>query len=152
MFLPCKQKITYYNRDSWSFSSQDANLTKVITWGSKFVIYDIFNCDVSFPLLYHCARWQCNVINVNNFREILRCLFQILASPVIEENKVLGEPFVILSHRQIHTNTSEIQNPVLSIRLKSDFELSLLSGDHTEHLTNASISFSQIICWRKVKT
>ena len=60
----------------------------------------------------------------------------------IEENEVLGKPFVMLSHRQISTNTSEIQNPVFSINLASDFELSLSSGDHTWHLTNVSISFS----------
>ena len=81
LFLSYKQKTTYYNRNSWSFSSLGANLTNIITWRSNCVIYNLFTCDVSFPLWRHYLVWQCEVINVKNFNEVLRYFFQVLAPP-----------------------------------------------------------------------
>ena len=54
-------------------------MTKVITWESNFVIYNHFTCDVNISLWRHYLEWQCDV---KNFHEMLRYLFQILATPL----------------------------------------------------------------------
>ena len=42
-------------------------------------------CDINFPLWSHYLLCQCDVINVKNFHEILRYLFQILATPLLND-------------------------------------------------------------------
>ena len=40
-----------YNRNSRSFPNYDVDLTTVmITWESNSVIYDLFTCDIDFPV------------------------------------------------------------------------------------------------------
>ena len=54
----------------------------MVSWGSNSVIYNLFTCDVNFPLWRHYLGCQWDSINVKNFHEILRYLFQILATPL----------------------------------------------------------------------
>ena len=51
-------------------------------FGEVTVIYNLFTCNVNFPLWRHYLGWQCDVINVKNFHEVLRYFFQILATPL----------------------------------------------------------------------
>ena len=64
---------------STSFSNYDANLRTVITWGSNSAS---FTCDVNFAVWRHELGCQYGNINIKNFHEILRYLFQILALPL----------------------------------------------------------------------
>ena len=52
----------------------------MIVWGSNSVIYNIFTRVVNYPLRRHCLGCHCDVINVKKNHEILRYLFQILAT------------------------------------------------------------------------
>ena len=45
-----KKKKTCYNQDSGSSLNYDANLTTAITWGSNFVIHNLFTCNVNSPI------------------------------------------------------------------------------------------------------
>ena len=45
------------------------------------VIYNIFTCSDNFPLWRLYLGWQCDIINVRNFHEILRYLSKILPTP-----------------------------------------------------------------------
>ena len=40
----------YYNRNFRFFLNYDENLIAVITKGSNYVNYDLFTCDVNFPV------------------------------------------------------------------------------------------------------
>ena len=79
---PSKERKMYYNRNFSSFLNYDTDLTTLINCGSNSVIYNIFTCDVNFPVWRHYLEFQCDVINVKSFHGILRYLFQILVAPL----------------------------------------------------------------------
>ena len=51
-------------------------------WLLGEVTYNLFTSDVNFLLWRHHLRWKWDVINVENFHEVLRYIFQILATPL----------------------------------------------------------------------
>ena len=69
--------------------SYDANLTTVITWKSNYVFYNLFTCDVSFPVWGPYLECRCDAINDKNFHEILMNLLQILATSLCIRLKLL---------------------------------------------------------------
>ena len=52
----------------------------MIVWGSNSVIYNILTRVINYPLRRHCLGCHCDVISVKKNHEILRYLFQILAT------------------------------------------------------------------------
>ena len=73
------------------------NLTAVIIWGSNSAISNLFTCDVKFSVWRRYLGCQCDDINIKNFREILRYLFQILATLLSSLETLLFLPFAFLN-------------------------------------------------------
>ena len=54
----------------------------LMTWGGNSVIYDLFTCDVNFPVCRYYLGCQCDITNAKKFYEILKYLVQILPTPL----------------------------------------------------------------------
>ena len=75
MFLPCNRKQHIITEVT------GVSTARMQIW-QKWLLGEV-TWDVNFPLLRHDLGWQSDAINVKNFHETLRSLFQILRAPLL---------------------------------------------------------------------